>query len=618
MKIPKFEAQTEWVKPTEFPDLRHVDEIAIDLETKDPDLIKKGSGSVIGNGEVIGIAVATKHFKGYFPIAHEGGGNMDRTRVLSWLKDILESPATKVFHNAIYDVCWLRAMGLKINGDIACTMIAAALTDENRFRYDLNSLSWHYLGYGKNEAALAEAAEEWGIDPKSEMYKLPAMHVGAYAERDAEVTLGLWQEMKKEIINQDLEDIFDLESDLFHCLVDMRFKGVRVDIERAHAMKKELITQERDLLHKIKGETNIDTQIWAARSIANVFDVLRLEYPRTEKTASPSFTKNFLQEHKHPVVKMIAQAREINKAHTTFLDSILRYEHKGRIHAEINQLRNAGGGTVTGRFSYQNPNLQQIPARNKDLGPKIRSLFIPEEGHRWGVFDYSQQEPRLVVHYASLYKLPSVYDVVDAYSNDSSADFHQTVADMADIPRTQAKTINLGLFYGMGKAKLQAELGVTKDKAADLFNTYHSRVPFVKQLMEKASNRAQDRGQIRTLLGRLCRFHLWEPNQFGMHKALPHEEALREHGPGIRRAYTYKALNKLIQGSAADMTKKAMLELYKEGIIPHIQIHDELDLSIENEDQAKKVIEIMEQAVTLEVPNKVDYESGNNWGEING
>ncbi len=176
MKIPKFEAQTEWVKPTEFPDLRHVDEIAIDLETKDPDLLKKGSGSVIGNGEVIGIAVATKHFKGYFPIAHEGGGNMDKKRVLSWLKDILESPSTKIFHNAIYDVCWLRAMGLKINGDIACTMIAAALTDENRFRYDLNSLSWHYLGYGKNEAALAEAAEEWGIDPKSEMYKLPAMY----------------------------------------------------------------------------------------------------------------------------------------------------------------------------------------------------------------------------------------------------------------------------------------------------------------------------------------------------------------------------------------------------------------------------------------------------------
>ena len=616
MKIPKFEAQTEWVKPTEIPDLRQVDEIAIDLETRDPDLIKKGSGAIIGNGEVIGIAVATKHYKGYFPIAHEGGGNMDKVKVLYWLKDILESSSTKIFHNAMYDVCWLKKMGFKINGDIVCTMIAAAVTDENRFRYDLNSLSWHYLGYGKNEAALKDAADEWGIDHKAEMYKLPAMHVGSYAERDAEVTLGLWQELKKEIINQDLEDIFDLETELFPCLVDMRFKGVRVDIEKAHAMKAEFKKSEQDLLHKIKGETNIDTQIWAARSIANVFDILRLKYPRTEKTDAPSFTKNFLQEHKHPVVNMIAQAREINKAHTTFIDSILRYEHKGRIHAEINQLRNAGGGTVTGRFSYQNPNLQQIPARNKDLGPKIRSLFIPEQGHKWGCFDYNQQEPRLVVHYASLYKLPSVYEVVDSYHDNVKSDFHQTVADMAEIPRSQAKTINLGLFYGMGKAKLQAELGVTKEKAADLFNQYHAKVPFVKQLMEKASNRAQDRGQIRTLLGRLCRFHLWEPNSFGMHKAMPHEEALAEHGPGIKRAYTYKALNKLIQGSAADMTKKSMLELYKEGIIPHIQIHDELDISITGEEEAKKIIEIMEEAVTLEVPNKVDYEFGTNWGDI--
>jgi len=221
-----------------------------------------------------------------------------------------------------------------------------------------------------------------------------------------------------------------------------------------------------------------------------------------------------------------------------------------------------------------------------------------------------------VVHYAALYKLPSVYDVLDSYRENSKADFHQTVADMAKIPRIQAKTINLGLFYGMGKGKLQAELGVTKEKAAELFHTYHSRVPFVKQLMDKASNRAQERGQIRTLLGRLCRFHLWEPNSFGMHKALPHEEALREHGPGIKRAYTYKSLNKLIQGSAADMTKKSMLELYKEGIVAHIQIHDELDLSIEDDKQAKRIVEIMENAVTLEVPNKVDYEFGKNWGDI--
>ena len=616
MKVPIFEAQTEWIEPEEYPDLRSYDEIAIDLETRDPELKTRGSGSVIGLGEVVGIAVAVPGKKFYFPIAHGSGPNMDKDRTLEWFKDILLSDATKIFHNAMYDVCWIRKLGLKINGLIVDTMIAASLIDENRFRYDLNTLSWDYLGFGKSEAALNEAAKSRGLDPKADMWQLPAMEVGSYAEKDAELTLELWQIFKKEIVYQDVESIFNLETDLFPCLVDMRFLGVRVDVEHAHKLKQDLEYQENLLLKQIKKESNIDVQIWAARSISTVFDKLKLPYERTKKTQAPSFTKNFLQEHPHPVVKQIAKAREINKAHTTFIDTIIKYEHNGRIHAEINQIRSDAGGTVTGRFSYNNPNLQQLPARNKALGPMIRSLFLPEEGCTWGCFDYSQQEPRLVVHYASLHKFPTVYDVVDAYENDSSTDFHQTVADLAKIPRDQAKTINLGLFYGMGKAKLQAELGVSKEKAAELFDQYHAKVPFVKQLMNSASNRAQERGQIRTLLGRLCRFHLWEPNQFGMHKAMSHEDALREHGPGIRRAFTYKALNKLIQGSAADMTKKAMLELYKEGILAHIQIHDELDLSVESESHAKKIIEIMESAVSLEVPNKVDYEKGKTWGDI--
>ena len=221
----------------------------------------------------------------------------------------------------------------------------------------------------------------------------------------------------------------------------------------------------------------------------------------------------------------------------------------------------------------------------------------------------------MVVHYASLQNLYGVGEVLEAYK-EGNADFHAIVADMANIPRKQAKTINLGLFYGMGKNKLQAELGVNKERADELFKQYHDKVPFVKQLMDSVMKRAQDSGKIRTLLGRLCRFHLWEPNQFGIHKSLPHEEALREHGPGIRRAYTYKALNKLIQGSAADMTKKAMIELYKEKIIPHIQVHDELDISVKDDKEAKKIVKIMESAVELEVPNKVDYESGENWGKI--
>ena len=610
-----FAPQTEWLPPTNFPDLSNYDEIAIDLETKDPDLIKMGSGSVVGKGNIVGIAVAVVDWCGYYPIAHEGGGNMDKAKVLKWFQGVLDTPADKIFHNAMYDVCWIRASGLSVNGKIIDTMIASAVVDENQMRYDLNNCSKRYTGKTKNETNLYEAAKSWGVDPKAEMYKLPALYVGEYAEQDASITLALWQELKKEIQHQDIHSIFELETELFPCLVDMRFLGVRVDIEAANELKNKLLTQEKEFLQKVKKETSVDVQIWAARSIAQVFQKLNLPFDRTEKTNSPSFTKNFLQNHPHPTVKLIAQAREINKAHTTFIDTILKHNHKGRIHAEINQLRSDNGGTVTGRFSYSNPNLQQLPARNKDIGPRIRSLFIPEEGHRWGVFDYSQQEPRLVVHYAALQNLYGVDEVLEAY-REGDADFHTIVADMAEIPRSQAKTINLGLFYGMGKNKLQAELGISKDKSDALFRQYHNRVPFVKMLMDNVMNRAQDSGRIRTLLGRLCRFHLWEPNQFGIHKALPHDQALMEHGPGIKRAYTYKALNKLIQGSAADMTKKAMIELYKEGIIPHIQVHDELDISIKSPEHAEKIKDIMESAVDLEVPNKVDYESGPNWGQI--
>ncbi len=617
IQTPLFKPQTEWLPPEEFPDLTQACEIAIDLETKDPNLnIRMGSGSVVGVGEVVGVSVATENFCAYYPIAHEGGGNMDRKMVLKWLKDVLNTPSDKIFHNAMYDVSWLRYLGLKINGRIIDTMIAAALCDENRLRYDLNGCGRDYVGKGKDEAALYEAAKSWGVDPKAEMYKLPAMYVGTYAERDAQLTLELWQALKKEILNQDIETIFKMEMELFPCLVDMRFLGVRVNQEQAAIEKKTLVEQEKKMLGEVYAETKIDVQIWAARSIAKVFDKLGLPYDRTVKTEAPSFTKNFLANHPHNVVKYIAKAREINKAHTTFIDTILKHSQKGRIHAEINQLRSEGGGTVTGRFSMNNPNLQQVPARNKELGPRIRSLFIPEEKCKWGCFDYNQQEPRLVVHYASLQNLYGVDEVVESYKNED-ADFHKIVADMADIPRRQAKTINLGLFYGMGKNKLQAELGVSKLQAEDLFKTYHAKVPFVKLLMDAVMKRAQDSGKIRTLLGRLCRFPLWEPNQFGIHKALPHNQALLEHGPGIRRAYTYKALNRLIQGSAADMTKKAMIDLHKQGIIPHIQVHDELDISIKDDKEAKQVVQIMESSVELQVPNKVDYESGDNWGNIN-
>tara|TARA_R100001460_G_scaffold13043_3_gene29576 strand:- start:2130 stop:3965 length:1836 start_codon:yes stop_codon:yes gene_type:complete len=609
-----FSPQTEWTPPDELKDLSQAKEIAIDLETRDPNLTTRGSGSVRDDGEIVGIAVAVEGWSGYFPIGHEGGGNIDKKIVMDWFKDVLKTPATKIFHNAMYDVSWIRAYGLQINGRIVDTMIAGSLVNENRLRYNLNSLAREYVGVGKNEKILFEAAKEWGINPKKEMWRLPAMHVGEYAEQDAVATLKLWERLQQEITSQDLWDIFNVETELFPCLVDMRFQGVRVDLEKAHIVKKDLVKEEKQFLQKIKKETGMDVEIWAATSIAKVFDKLKLPYDQTA-TGAPSFTKNFLSQHPNEIAQAIAQAREINKAHTTFIDTILEHEHKGRIHADINQIRSDDGGTVTGRFSYSNPNLQQIPARSKKIGPLIRSLFLPEENCIWGAFDYSQQEPRIVVHYAALSQLQGVSDIVDAY-REGDADFHQAVAEMADIDRKDAKTINLGLMYGMGKNKLMAELGLLVEQAEKLLKKYHERAPFVKQLIDAVSRRAQERGRIRTIGGRVCHFDLWEPASFGIHKPLAHADALAEHGPGIKRAFTYKALNKLIQGSAADMTKIAMVKLYREGIIPMIQIHDELDVSVENPEQAQKIIEVMEEAVKLEVPNKVDYEKGQSWGDI--
>ena len=608
--------QSEWVQPDHFPDLSKYDEISIDLETKDPDLKTKGSASTRGIGDVVGIAVAVKDWAGYYPIAHEAGPNMNRKQVLDWFADVLKTDTLKIFHNAIYDVCWIHRLGLTVHGTVVDTMIVASLVDENRFRYDLNSVANDYVGMGKNENALQEAAKEWGVDPKSEMYKLPAMYVGEYAERDAEITLSLWQEFKKEINIQDLDAIVKLEQDLFPCLLEMKLKGVRIDEDQLTRVEQTLQKNYDKYMKRIKEDSGLYPEIWAAASIEKVCQARNItDFDRTAKTGKPSFTKNYLKNHKDPVLRAINSAREADKLKNTFLDSIKNFVYNGRIHADIHQLKGDFGGTVTGRLSYSNPNLQKIP-NYTDIGMGVRSIFVPEKGHRWGCFDYSQQEPRLVVHFALM--TPGVLGVasIEEKYKSGEADFHQVVADIANIERSEAKTINLGLFYGMGKAKLTEQLGYGDDHAGRVLKQYHNRVPFVKQLIQQVMSRAQDSGKIRTLLGRRCRFNLWEPNQFGVHKPLKHEEALREYGPGIRRAFTYKALNKLIQGSAADMTKKTMIDLRAEGILPMIQLHDELDISIESDDQAKKIKEIMENCVELQVPNKVDYEVGDNWGDI--
>ena len=616
--MPLFPMQSDWVAPDSFPNLSNAKEIAIDLETCDPNMESMGPGWPRNDGYVVGYAVAVEGWAGYFPVAHSGGGNLDKRRVERWIMDVLASPADKIMHNAAYDCGWLKASGFTINGRIIDTMIAAPLLDENRFSFALNSLGFDYLKETKSEAGLRQAAGDFGVHPKKELWKLPAMYVGNYAEQDAALTLKLWQHFKVKLRQDDVESIFDLETRLLPVLLGITERGIRFDRNKCEQTIDALIKREKELHAQIKTLSGIGVDIWAAASIAKAFDKLGVVYPKTD-TGLPSFTKSFLDECPHQIGKMIIEARETNKTHSTFLQPYLNFSAKdGRIHPHVNQLRNDDGGTVSGRLSMNNPNLQQVPARHEIIGPMVRGLFLPEEGQLWASNDFSSQEPRLLVHYASLLDLPGAEVMVDAYKANPDTDFHQMVADMAGIKRKAAKTIGLGLMYGMGVAKLSNQLDLTHDEAKDLIQTFHTKVPFLKGTVNAVMRRIEhpaSGGAIRTLLGRKCRFPLWEPMEWGSNKALPYEQAVVEYGSRIKRSGTYKGLNRLIQGSAADQTKMAMVALHEAGETLLLQVHDEIVLSVADRGQAERAAEIMANCVKMEIPNRVDVEIGPNWGE---
>jgi DNA polymerase I-like protein with 3'-5' exonuclease and polymerase domains len=846
---------------------------------------KFGPGWPRKDGFIVGYAFAVDGWKGYFPVAHQGGGNLDKGIVERWVKKTLALPCDKVMHNAAYDTGWLKATGFEVNGRIIDTMLAAAIVDENRFSFSLNSLGFDMLKEIKSEQGLKDAAADFGVHPKKELWKLPAMYVGDYAEQDAALTLKLWHHLQTLLRREEVESIFGLETEMLPILIDLTFKGVRFDRENAEKLIKDMKRQEQQFLMSIKKEVGNHVDIWAATSIANAFDKLHIKYPRTE-TGAPSFTKSFLDSNAHPIAKMIVEARELNKTHGTFLQPYLDFSAAdGRIHPHVNQLRSDDGGTVTGRLSMSQPNLQQVPARHEVIGPLVRSLFLPEEGELWAANDFSSQEPRILIHYASLLDLPGVDNVVQAYRADPDTDFYQIVATAAGISRKEAKTCiaegqlvltdhglvaieeitlddmvwdgvewvshdgvafmgekevitygnltatpdhdvwtvesgkisfgvaasrldelvftgnteqavryvdrgeprntaswqasvcesavrlwerglealgqpqkwqvnhvptmhyaqatcgegpfiggfggvetvgkkgnggfstlhkpkkrgveelwwqghylrilfgkriggllvgncpgeqlggenhrpnqqrhgiptgqyslgnvsreqseskklekvydilnagprnrftvsgvlvsncSLGMMYGMGKNKLAGQLDLPVDEAGELIAAFHQKVPFLKGTVDAVMRRIEkpsSNGAIRTLLGRKCRFPLWEPIAWGVNKALPYEQAVSEYGPRIKRAGTYKGLNRLIQGSAADQTKAAMVALHKAGFRLLLQVHDEVAVSVKNRDEALQAAEIMRTAVELEVPSKVDVEIGNSWGE---
>lgn len=611
--------ETTWCMPTEFPSLEGQGAIAIDVETNDKELKTRGSGA-FRDGYICGVSIGTEAgYRQYFPVRHALGENLDPATVFAWLRQELRRPVPKIGANLLYDLGFLAAEDIEVSGPFYDIQIAEPLLDENRLSYSLEAIAQHWLKEGKKQNAM----KDWLVlafgeaNYKSNIHRAPATVVGLYAESDVDLPLRIFALQKAELENRGLWDLFVMESKLLPMLLAMWRRGVRVDVDKAAQLYDRLTDQQAEAIAEIKRQTGIEPDIWAAASLAKMFDAADVAYLYTEKTNKPSFQKDWLENCTHPVGKLITQARRLDKFRNTFVKGfIIEGNTNGFVHCQFNSLRSDEGGTVSGRFSSSKPNLQQIPIRDK-LGKEIRSIFIAEPDKRWWKFDWSQIEFRLAIHHAARLELPGAQEVVDAYHNDPATDYHQVVAGITGVSRSEAKSINFGIIYGLGLDALADQLGIDVAAAKAMYASYIFRVPFVGRLRTKAMDAAGKRGVITTMLGRQRHFDMWERGG----------EVRPYHFSGARRAFTHKALNAQLQGDAADIMKTAMVQAWEAGLFdeahlgaPHLTVHDELDGSFTDGPADKEALaelkHVMESCVALRVPLKADGGTGPNWGEI--
>lgn len=637
-----------------YPDLSKESEIAVDIETYDPGLREKGPGDHRGQGYVLGVSLFTSGgFSHYYPIRH-CQGNYEIEPTLSYLKSVLETPhIPKLGANLIYDISWLLTDGIEVNGQFCDVQIVDALIDENQDSFSLDTLSMKYLNIHKNEEALFDFAKhQFGFkkpeDVKGNMHLYPADIVAPYAVGDVENTFNIFQKQKPIIKDFQLEKVFDLECRLTKVLVAMRKRGVRVDIDQA----KKAYMQLQEMYDKIYSESfseYSDLNIHAAESIAQVCDFLKIQYNKTAKDA-PSFTASWMAKQEHKFFKDIVEARRIYKVKEEFLlAKTINLSTDGRVYPTYFQTRNhredgKTGGAASGRMSCKDPNLQQVPSGKseglqKELSVLLRKCFIPEDDCEWCTLDFSQQEPRITVHYAATLALNGIvsycdkeYDLrggkeaLQRYIDNPNTDYHQMVADMAGMKRTPAKALNLGMSYGMGRAKAVRSLlasceNITIKDAEKFYDLYHEKIPYIKGLSSLCMDIVNKRGYIRTILGRRSNFNLYglRYNEKGK-KPLPHDQAVASYGKNVVRYGVFRALNRAVSGSGADMEKMAVVLMYEQhGIIPINLVHDDISINIPkiNGIEVIKIAKkVMETAIPLLVPMKVEADKGDSWGNL--
>lgn len=632
---------TGWVAPKEFPNLRNVKLLSLDTETRDPSLVEKGPGfrrEGEDHAHIVGIAVGTEDGgRWYFPMRHTIAPeqNMDPEHVLAWARDNLCTPGqTKVGANIGYDVDALWSEGVPVTGPFVDVQYAEALLDENRRTYNLDILSHDYLGEGK----AADELRSWIIraygdesNYRAHIWRAPPCLVGKYGEGDVDRPLRIYAQQRIRLQELGLTELFELETALTPQLIRMRQRGVRVDTEYAKRLDDDLSQGLIEIDARLEALAGRRIDVNVKDDLVRLFKSAGVEYPRTAPTKAyptgqPSFVKEWLEHCPHPAAKLIAERRRLEKYQTTFVRGyVLDLHVNNRLHALFHPLRGDANGTVSGRFSSSLPNLQNIPVRDVVWGPKLRALFLPDDGEDWCRHDWSQIEYRFLAHYA---RGPSGASVRERYCSDPTTNFHKLTQSLIHdvtgvaLDHKATKNINFGLCYGMGKTKLINDLGVSPSVGDELFAAYHKGVPFVKATYDAASARASQIGHIRTVLGRYARFELWEP-VYGEGPAL-RESAARERYGRVRRAFTHKTLNRLLQGSAADLMKKAMVDLDKAGVERVLgpmllTCHDETGHSKPRTKEAQEACDLvkhtMENCLKLRVPVIAEQSVGANWGE---
>ncbi len=623
-----------------FKSLQSAKEIALDIETYDPSLKELGPG-VRREGYIIGISLATSDgFNEYFPIEHSQGKNLNKEKVIKYLQVQLgRSNQPKLGANILYDLDYLFQYKINVTGPWYDVQVAEPLLNENRKVYNLDSLAEEYLKVHKEVSEIDKYCDEkgWKGKPQAHLWKMPPEIVSKYAKADTLLPIKIFKKQKKKLIEQGLWDLFILETENLPLLLKMRREGIPVNIRKVNQLIIKYGKELKTITNKIKIE-----DLWEARAIAKIFDKKKIKYNRT-RTGEPSFTMFWLENHKNKFCNLLAEARKLNKFISTFLGGLQTLTINHRIHPLFYPLKGDDYGTVSGRFSASHINPQFMPNKKADpiKGPEIRSCFKADKDHYWYRADYSQVELRILAHYAIG---PGSKEIREEYQKDPNTDYHDLSMKITGLERKPSKKITFGVVYGMGKKGLADKLNVPFKKAEEILNQYFNNLPFVRKTLYYVSNVAQRRGYIFTILGRQRRFNSWEPADWElsrMTKAITNKkemidyvnDCIKNHPkgfeektirPGVKRAWTYKALNSLIQGSAADLMKKAMNKIYKSGLTDELKIyltvHDELDVGAEKTKIAKEAVQemvyIMENAIKFKVPIITELEKGTNWGNL--